>query len=721
MGRLTLLAGELLGSVGSALFIGRRRSGIFLLAALLTSPLHAASGLLGLLVARLVSSWLMPGNVYLKIGLPQGAGLLTGLALATFLVSHPNLLVLVPVAATLAALIVHAFYPLLGARGLPGLALSFVLATWILLATAPALGFVAKPVAGSLELPWLVVQMENWLESLLPELLQLYLKSFGSLLFLPTLSSGLLVLAGLLAGSRITALAMVAGGAIGIALLRLLSGSALDSAAFGLIAFNSILTAAALCGIFLVISRRSLVYALAALVASVFLTAALSHLLAGFRLPVLAFPFTLTVWLFLLPLRSGMLDSARHDIWAPPLHLVGVAERNLRAFERWRRDTESPGPVLSLPLHGDWKITQGPGGGVTHNSATGREAWDFMLLDEQGRSARWPGEELESFYGYGVPVLAPGEGTVTAVEGSLPDNPVHVANTEQPWGNWIMITHDTGTVSLLAHLRAGSIRLLPGQRVTRGQEIAQVGNSGRSPEPHLHYQLNDSPWLAGRSLPAVFAAWVELGGSTPVFHALGRPAEDMIVCSLASLDWEDWSGFFPFSIPGRSWRVRCSSGRRETVVQLRLVSGSGGRLLLDDGDSVAQVLWWPGWLQLHDLVEADPDRRPGEGSGLVAWMLATMPALPLKGVAGLGQKGESWSTLVSGRTRRAFGLESKLELECHYRLEQDGQALSASLIGHREKGATLTVQWRAMQRVGLRALVASEQDRELFRAEWLDE
>ncbi len=653
------LASEALTALGGVLFTSRRRSGLLFLLALLSSPRHAWFGLAGLIVARLAGRLLSPDGLCVRLGLAQGAGLLTGAALATYLPPGWAALFLLPAGAALAALLVAVLQPLLAARGLPVLALPFVLATLLSLSSAAILFH------GPLPLPELqpllpgLDGLEVRLGRGLPLLAQQYLRSFGSLLFLPSLTGGLLVLAGLLLGSRITALAMVLGGALGTGLLSLLTGGTFQHEAFGLVAFNSILTAAALSGIFLALSARSLFYATLAVAASMLIATALVPVLQVLGLPVLALPFTLTVWLFLLPIRLGTLDSERLGIWAPPLELVGRAEDNLRAFERWQRDRLVPTPILSLPLRGPWTVTQGPGGQLTHNTALGGEAWDFMLLDEDGGGAEWPGDELEQFHGWACPVQAPADGLVVAVEGSVLDNAVHAADTRNPWGNWVLLAHEGGACSLLAHLRAGSLSVLPGQRVARGQEVAQVGNSGRSPEPHLHVQLNAGPWLAARSLPARFGSWVEMtAGGAPVLHTLGRPESGMRVCGLTNLDWPDWSAFFPYAVPGREWRGSCRKEGRESAFTLTLRAGSGGRLILDDGLSSAQVQWWPGWVQLLPLAEGDPDRRRLTGTdSLVDWLLLLGCVLPCRGVNGLECRAELRSFGLARGWRRLLTLE----------------------------------------------------------------
>ena len=68
------------------------------------------------------------------------------------------------------------------------------------------------------------------------------------------------------------------------------------------------------------------------------------------------------------------------------------------------------------------------------------------------------------------------------------------------FGNHIVITHPNGIDTLYAHL--SSIHVSEGQRVSRGQVIGAVGNTGRSTGPHLHFEVrkngqrvNPTPYL----------------------------------------------------------------------------------------------------------------------------------------------------------------------------------------------------------------------------------
>lgn len=50
-----------------------------------------------------------------------------------------------------------------------------------------------------------------------------------------------------------------------------------------------------------------------------------------------------------------------------------------------------------------------------------------------------------------------------------------------------MIRHDGGEVSVYGHMRHYNVSI--GQRVTAGEQIATIGNEGRSTGPHLHFEI----------------------------------------------------------------------------------------------------------------------------------------------------------------------------------------------------------------------------------------
>ena len=65
-------------------------------------------------------------------------------------------------------------------------------------------------------------------------------------------------------------------------------------------------------------------------------------------------------------------------------------------------------------------------------------------------------------------------------------------------GNWLYLEH-TGisnvSKTIYLHLKKGSIIVKAGDKVVRGQKLAEVGSSGRSSNPHLHFGvLNGTGW-----------------------------------------------------------------------------------------------------------------------------------------------------------------------------------------------------------------------------------
>ena len=71
--------------------------------------------------------------------------------------------------------------------------------------------------------------------------------------------------------------------------------------------------------------------------------------------------------------------------------------------------------------------------------------------------------------------------------------------------NVVRILHDDGTHAIYAHLSWNSIRVKPGDRVARGEFIAESGNTGYSSGPHLHFAVVRNKGLGITSIPVVFS------------------------------------------------------------------------------------------------------------------------------------------------------------------------------------------------------------------------
>lgn len=78
-------------------------------------------------------------------------------------------------------------------------------------------------------------------------------------------------------------------------------------------------------------------------------------------------------------------------------------------------------------------------------------------------------------------------------------------DTDLARANIVRVLHDDGTMSLYAHLNWNSIRVRPGQRIARGEYIADSGNTGFSTGPHLHFVVQRNAGGVIESVPVTFA------------------------------------------------------------------------------------------------------------------------------------------------------------------------------------------------------------------------
>jgi murein DD-endopeptidase MepM/ murein hydrolase activator NlpD len=67
------------------------------------------------------------------------------------------------------------------------------------------------------------------------------------------------------------------------------------------------------------------------------------------------------------------------------------------------------------------------------------------------------------------------------------------------FGNLVLIQHADGWATVYAHL--SRIDVKNKQKVTQGQQVGQVGNSGGVPEPQVHFEVRYQPNPAERARP----------------------------------------------------------------------------------------------------------------------------------------------------------------------------------------------------------------------------
>lgn len=171
----------------------------------------------------------------------------------------------------------------------------------------------------------------------------------------------------------------------------------------------------------------------------------------------------------------------------------------------------APRPAPTLPLApplrgGPWAAIYAPHWPRGHRRVfyaldgrarlPGRYAIDFVRVDAQGRTTRGDADIAANALGYGEPVLAVADGTIAAARDGIAENERVSQQTRNDFdraaGNYVSLALGDGRYAVYEHLRPGSVKAKQGQRVRRGQPIGELGFTGDSTGPHLHFHVADA-------------------------------------------------------------------------------------------------------------------------------------------------------------------------------------------------------------------------------------
>jgi len=104
----------------------------------------------------------------------------------------------------------------------------------------------------------------------------------------------------------------------------------------------------------------------------------------------------------------------------------------------------------------------------------------------------------------GTDVFAARDGVVIEVASDFFESGTDY-EVDGPRANVVRILHADGTMALYVHLNWNTIRVVPGQRVRRGEYLADSGNTGFTTGPHLHFVVQRNEGGALVAVPIEFA------------------------------------------------------------------------------------------------------------------------------------------------------------------------------------------------------------------------
>lgn len=164
--------------------------------------------------------------------------------------------------------------------------------------------------------------------------------------------------------------------------------------------------------------------------------------------------------------------------------------------------------VIDSPLAGDgWLNGDGCCVPSAHRTAANpingrfwlaeRFAIDWVQLNPEGKLYVGPQDQLSSYPYYGDDIHSVADSTVVGVRDDLPDEVPGKSPTgltlDQYGGNHVVAKISEGVYVFYAHLKPGSVKVKVGDTLTPGQVIGNLGNSGNSDAPHLHFHAMNGP------------------------------------------------------------------------------------------------------------------------------------------------------------------------------------------------------------------------------------
>jgi urea transporter/murein DD-endopeptidase MepM/ murein hydrolase activator NlpD len=503
------------------------------MAVMLASMLNITAGISGLLaviLAVVVAESLGFDKTQLRQGNLTFNALITGIGLGTFFDPGLVFFALLALSGLMTLMLSVAFSGWLYKYGLPFLSIPFVLTFWLILlpySTYENLGLTHRNIFWINEMYAVggnpLINLYQGIESLeINGMVNIYLRSLSSVLFQDNLITGIIIAVALLVSSRILfSLSIV--GFLSAYSFAFFTGSENVIVTYYNIGANFMMIAFAIGGFFIIPSKYSYLWTILLVPLTSLVLIFLIKLFGYLQLPVFSLPYAIVaiIFIYFLKLRS----KEKSLILTPVQHYS--PEKNLYSWlnnkERLNRFLYLP---VQLPFWGEWHITQGYDGEYTHIYPRGH-AFDFMIFDNDGKTYAGDGFQCQDYYCFGKPITAPADGTVVDIIDHIEDNTIGQVNTIHNWGNTIIIQHYPGVYSQLAHLKQYSVKVKKGAWVKMGEVLAACGNSGRSPYPHLHFQIQSSPNIGSKTISYPISYYLTTGNDHIFQFQIPRKGESI--------------------------------------------------------------------------------------------------------------------------------------------------------------------------------------------------
>jgi murein DD-endopeptidase MepM/ murein hydrolase activator NlpD len=259
----------------------------------------------------------------------------------------------------------------------------------------------------------------------------------------------------------------------------------------------------------------------------------LSKILMVFQLKAYSLSFSVVCTAFLFCLNQRWFHKYLHIITVQYFSAEKTIYKYLNSVQRFKNEHLYK---ISLPFAGEWNVSQGYDGKITHLGDWSK-ALDFVIVDSKNNTYREPTSRREdftreNFYCYSKEIYAPFDGYVYDIINTVEDNDIGDMDTERNWGNTIIINHLNGLYSAISHIKKDSFGVFIGQYVYKGTYLATCGNSGRSPEPHIHFQLQTIPILGAKTLAYPISYFIERIGQQKFLRISEVPAENAFISNV---------------------------------------------------------------------------------------------------------------------------------------------------------------------------------------------